>query len=115
MLLNDGILTICSLKNTAAPGKMPAEKLAVKSKHWYGERTVGYGRYFTALQANNKIEMQARIWRDREILSTDYCVLEDGSQYQIRQVQHLLDEDGLPVTDLSLERLGEFYDVASDS
>lgn len=114
MLLDSGVLTVCSRSNITRPGKMPAEKLTKKSEHWYGERTVGYGRYFAAQQANEQVDILVRIWHDRDIRSTDYCVLEDGEQYRIVQVQHAVDEDGLRVTDLSLERLGENYELAID-
>ena len=114
MLLDSGVLKVCALENTAPPGSMPAERLEPKSEHWYGERTVGYGRYFTAGQANERVDMLVRVWEDRSITTADYCLLEDGTQYRIVQVQQLLDEDELRVTDLSLERLGENYDLASD-
>ena len=41
-----------------------------------------------------------------------YAVTEDKKQYRIDNVQHLLDEDGLKITDLTLRRLDKLYDVA---
>ncbi len=112
MLLDSGILRVCTLEDTAEPGGMPSERLVEKSQHWYGERTVGYGRYFAAGQANERVDLLVRVWEDRSISTLDYCILEGGAQYRIVQVQQLTDEDGLRVTDLSLERMGENYDTA---
>ena len=104
MTLDSGILTVCKLKNTAAAGQMPVMQLAQQSTHYYGERTVGYNRQYAAMGVNQQIDMLVRIWQDR-------AVLEDDSQYRIDNVQHLLDSDGLEVTDLTLSALEEFYDV----
>ena len=51
-----------------------------------------------------------RIWQDKSITTRNYCVC-DEVQYKILQVQHLLDEDSLRVTDLTLERLGDPFVV----
>ena len=45
----------------------------------------------------------------------NYAVLEDGLQYRIDFAQDLIDEDGLPVTDLTLSRLENHYDVAGET
>lgn len=84
---------------------------ALKSRHFYGERTVGMSRYYTALAENRKTDLLVRIWRDPSVTTTDLCVI-NAEQYRILQVQHLADEDGLKVTDLSLERLGTHFDIA---
>ena len=55
MLLDSGVLKICSVENIANPGDMPIDKLVEKSKHWYGDRTVGMTRYFAAKQADNEV------------------------------------------------------------
>lgn len=111
MTLDSGILTVCKLKNTAAAGQMPVMQLAQQSTHYYGERTVGYNRQYAAMGVNQQIDMLVRIWQDRAVKIGMYAVLEDGSQYRIDNVQHLLDSDGLEVTDLTLGALEEFYDV----
>ena len=56
-------------------------------------------------------EDYVRIWRDRDVLTSDMCGIGEN-QYRILQVQHTLDEDGLQVTDLSLERVGTHFDLA---
>lgn len=114
MLFNAGILTVYELTNTAEPGSKPVEQLAFKSRHLYGERTIGYGRQYAARGVNENIDMLARIWEDREIHVGMYATTEDGTQYRIDNVQHLTDEDALKVTDLTLSRLGSFYEVLTE-
>ena len=45
---------------------------------------------------------------DRQI-----AVMEDDSQHRIRQVQKTYDEDGLKITRISLERIGDIYAFVS--
>lgn len=113
MLFDDGILQICTLKNKAESGEMPKEALVPGKEHFYGERTVGYGRQYAAKGVNEQVDMLVRIWQDRSIRIGMY-VLVDGDQYRIDNVQHLYDDDGLRVTDLTLQRLEELYDVSGE-
>ena len=103
-VLDSGVLTIFTQENTAAPGMMPVFTFTKRSEHFYEERTVGVSRFYTALQANQHIDMVARIWQDRGIETVQRCEA-GGQKYLIRQVQHTTDKDGLPVTDLALERM----------
>lgn len=114
MLLDSGLLTLCRLENAAAPGDMPKEHLVPLRQCFYGERTVGYGRQYAARGVNEQIDILARIWQDRQARVGMYAVLENGEQYRINNAQQLLDEDGLRVTDLSLERMDALYDLAAD-
>lgn len=112
MLFDSGVLTIFTLEDISEPGKMPVKRLTYKSECYYGERVVGYGRQYAARGVNEQIDMLARIWQDRSIRSNMYAVLESGEQYRISNVQHLEDDDGLRVTDLTLERLDDLYEIA---
>lgn len=114
MILDSGLLTICTLQNLAAPGEMPKEQLVPLRQCYYGERTVGYGRQYAARGVNEQVDILARIWQDREARAGMYSVLDNGEQYRITNAQQLLDEDGLRVTDLSLERMDDLYDIAAD-
>lgn len=112
-----GVLTVCSLTNTAQAGDMPKEELTAVATAYFEERTVGYSRYFTALGANERVDMMIRTWRMPEARAGMYAVLsssENDGQYRIAQVQHLLDDDGLKVTDLSLTRLETFYELEEE-
>lgn len=119
-----GLVTICTLDDMAEPGNMPDEKLNPLSQHYFEERSVGYNRQYAAMGVNERVDMLIRIWREPTVrigmfaLLTEYegQVNENGDQYRIDNVQHLLDDDGLKVTDLTLYRMDELYEVSeSDS
>lgn len=48
-------------------------------------------------------------WED--IQMTDVCVMENGDQFRILTRQPTLDDNGLRITRLSLERIDEKYAV----
>ena len=112
MLLDSGILELYKLVNTASNGNMPNEQLVYVDSAYYGERTVGYNRQYAAKAVNESVDKLIRIWRNESISAGMYVLLEDGNQYQIDMVQHLLDDDGLKVTDLTLNRLEKNYELS---
>lgn len=113
MTYDAGVVTLCELKDAnETAGGMPAMLLIPVERQFYGERTVGYRRQYAAFGANQQVDMLIRTWRSAEAQIGMYAVLESGEQYRIDNVQHLLDEDGLKVTDLTLRRLDKLYDVA---
>lgn len=99
-----GVCRIYRVENTAEPGMKPVFNRLLKAEQLFEERTVGITRYNTALQNNQRIDLVARIWRDKSIGTDDRCEI-DGLDYHIRQVQHTKNEDGILVTDLALERM----------
>lgn len=113
MILDSGIIQIYNLQNIAPKGSMPVEKLQFVSEHYFGERTVGYNRFYEAKGANQQADLLVRVWQDRTLSTKQYAVI-DNRQYRIIQVQHLLDERNLKVTDLTLERLDDLYDVITE-
>lgn len=112
MILDSGTLTVCTLGNMAEAGMMPVWALVVRSRHWYGERTVGYGRYYAAMGANQRIDQLVRIHQDRGIQAGMYAVLGNGEQYRIENVAQGGEDTELRWTDLTLVRLEDRYDVA---
>lgn len=117
MILDAGMATIYRVSSNAEPGDMYNENREKLLSAWFGYRIVGFSRYFTAYQANKKVDMMIRILKPRKtiIKSDDLCVIsvsgEPDHTYRIVQVQFLRDEDaGEDVADLSLERIGEKYD-----
>lgn len=107
---NAGVCNIYTVKNVAEPGNMPKDGLALKiGPLRYSERVVGSKRYWSAAQAQARIDLVLRVPQCREISPQDVCVLRDG-QYRIKQVQHITDD--VPVTDISLERMERSYDLA---
>ena len=116
-MFDAGKVTICNLQNTARPGRMPVEALVPVASAYFGERIVGYNRFYAALGANQQADLLIRIWRYPAKIG-QYAVLsmsENDGQYRIAHVQHLLDEDGLKVTDLTLSAMEDYYDVASET
>lgn len=109
MTLDSGVLII-KHPTVTSTGAMPVPSYTQVYEGYYAERTVGFNRYFTALAADDRIDLLVRIQRfvastaDLAVLTPSYP---DGTAgtYRIIQVQHLADEDGLFVTDLSLQRM----------
>ena len=127
-MMDDGIVTICNLVNTAADGDMPkdvletAEDLAGNELvYQFEERTVGYNRQYAAAGVGERVDMLIRVWRSparigQYAVLTDYEGQEnpDGDQYRITNVQQLKNDNGLKVTNLTLRRLDELYEVATE-
>lgn len=117
MILDTGIA--CFYHPAAQkPGGMVSKDGVLFHRGWYGERTVGMTRYYTARQNNDRVDRLIRILREgawAEIGADDYCVLSDGYRYRIVQVQMVRDEDaGADVLDISAERTG-VKDVGADN
>lgn len=114
-MIFEGFLRVYKLSNVAKKGEMPKNRLILKSEHYYGDRMIGYSRQYTAMGADQRVDKLVRIWRDETIRVQDYVITEDdGEQYRIDMVQHLLDEDNLKVTDLTLYRLEDNYEIYSE-
>ena len=107
---NDGNAKIYSVENTAAPGGMPNEGLVLKATLRYHERTVGVTRHYAAMQNESKIAAVIRCPQIRTIEAGHIAILKDGNQYRIDWIQYPEDIDP-PVMDLTLVKVGEFYDV----
>lgn len=105
---DDGILTICSLENTAEEGLMPVEKLVPITTAYYATKTVGYNRIYAAKGANTRIDKLVRAFNTTDI-SGQYCVLDDGAQYQIDTAAEIVEENAV---DLTLIKVEEYYEVA---
>lgn len=90
---------------------MPAVSYSEYYTGFYGEKTVGVTRYWTAQTWHDQIDQLVEIHRNGTIKTNDVAHLApfydtaEAATYIVRQVQHLYDDDGLPVTDLSLERM----------
>lgn len=110
-MLDSGKVTVYSVENEAERGAFPVRKLeSVKATECFERRTVGLTRYYAAKQANVTVDMVIRIWRNEAISTQDMAKI--GEQFfKIQQVQHSLDKDEMPVTDLTLERTDERFDT----
>lgn len=116
MTLDDGFLTIYETVNTAESGDMPALQLSAPwsdNEYDFGFLKIGNQRYYQASGADRQIDDLVRVWQDRRILPGFYAVFGE-MMFRIDRADHHNDEDGLPVTDLTLVRRDEHYDVASE-
>ena len=119
-LLDAGVLTLCNLTNTAALGDMASYKLVPVISQFFGERQIGINRAYLAKGADEQVDLLARIWDEgvrpkigQYAVITKYRYQEnpDGDQYRITLVQLTMNEDGLRVFDLQLERLVDYYEA----
>ena len=99
---NDGAVSIYAVKNKAKSGDKPKERLVLKKTLRYEERTVGIKRYYAAKQANVRVDYVLRVPRQRDIVSGDVAIPNDGAQYRVVQVQYPRGVIPL-VADLTLE------------
>lgn len=111
MTFDDGILSIYRTVDVSEPGMKPEIQLELKDQYYFGFNSIGITRFFQALQANQQISTVVNIPDWGDISTLDICVLEDGQQYKIVLRQPERDENGLRITRLSLERIGEEYAI----
>lgn len=120
-IYDGGTCTICDCVDYAKDGSMPYLCLVPIITSYFGVLKVGMNRAYLAKGADERIDYFVRIpeegYRPR---IGQYAVLasyeheEDhanGDRYRITLVQPQIDEDGLPVYDLQLERLNDNYDI----
>lgn len=112
MELSSGIATIWRGRNKSPPGGKPDVVYDQEFfLSYYGNKTVGINRYWTAQANNDQADLLIEIQRKSGISATDKVQLApsfddaDAGYYKIIQVQQVLDEDGNPMTDLTLERI----------
>lgn len=91
---NDGFCDIYTVKNN--------KRDALKMRLCYGEKTVGYKRYYTARAAGALITRLIQVPRQTTIDATDRVVI-GGDEYKIEQVQHVADTNP-PVSVLALRK-----------
>lgn len=122
MTFDDGIVGVYELTQDKIPGKMPVEGLDLKELFYFGYETLGINRYYTAMQAKQQIESVISIpgWNAIKanrhiaiIADEDGVISADCDQFRIVMAQPTTDEDGLRITRLSLERIGDKYALFS--
>lgn len=112
MLLDSGVLSVFEAENTAEKGEKPVLQYKRKiAESYYAQKTVGTTRFWNAKAQDNQIDLLLRIQRNAHISPAHRCFVQDFTStaiqgwYKILQAQQLMDEDGLPATELSLQRL----------
>lgn len=115
-MMDAGHIAVCELNNRGEVGQMPVEVLRKVTEADFEERTIGMSRQYAAKGVNERIDLLARVWRDAAVRIGMYAVVTESDydgQYRITNVQHMLDDDRLKVTDITLERLNRNYEIAS--
>lgn len=109
MLLDSGYLIIKRPVANTNKGGLPKESYAEVFRSNFAEKTVGINRYFTAKANDFSVDLFVEIQRYRarttDLVEVVSMVEPDlNGLYNVIQVQQIDNEDGLPVTDLSLQR-----------
>lgn len=105
----DGVCAVYRTKNVAQPGKKAEYKLEPKVPLLrYDERTVGIKRFYTAMQADTRIDRLIRCPRLDSVSVHDVLAIGD-EQYEIEQVQYPV-EVKPPSMDVTLRRLEVRYE-----
>lgn len=113
MNLDSGIATVWRGRNKAPAGSKPDIVYDQKIfESYYADKTVGITRFWSAKAHDDRADLVIEIQRNAGISSaTDQCEiapyldLAAAGTYKILQVQQVTDEDGQPMTDLTLQRI----------
>lgn len=105
MTFDDGILKVCEITNTSDNGDMPVHTLVEVARYHFAYDVLGINRYYTALNAKVHLSHVVNISGWNTIDPRSVIVMEDGTKYKLSLVQPMLDNDGLRMTKLSLERI----------
>jgi hypothetical protein len=100
------------MTNTAAPGNMPVDGLVPKYQSWYGELAFETSPGTIGAQEGISVANRIRIVQNRAVTNHDVAII-DGVQYDVVRAYHGVDdENGQPISDLTLERLVQAYDIS---
>lgn len=113
MVLDAGVLKILRGHNEAENGDLVRMVYDIEIfRSYYGEKTVGIQRFYTAKSVDSQADLLVEIQRCGAVLANkDVCRLKSfrdsgiSGDYKILQAQQVLDEDGIPMTDLTLQRI----------
>ena len=76
------------------------------------EMTVFHSRFWEAVQAGSRIDVMVEMPLHRKNADAGMFAEYDGHIYSVEQAQRQSDENGLPVTVLSMKRTETQYDIA---
>lgn len=128
-MMDSGLVSIYQLTNSAQSGLMPKEVLSPLTEdgetlEWQFEsRNISYSRQYAAEGVGQRVDMLIRIEYAPQVKIGMYAILTDydgqenadGDQYRIDLVSTHTDDFGLKVTDLTLYRLDELYELATET
>lgn len=105
-----GLLTICSLEDTATAGHKPEEKLVTLATAYYEERRAGITRIYQAMGADHRFDVLVRCF-NTDVPREGLYVVIDEDQFRIDVCQKIIGQDAI---DLTLVKLENYYDVISE-
>ena len=108
-MIYDTPITIMKLPSTV--GTPIQGKLETVFSAYCGEKSVYHARYWESVQSGHQVDKLVELPLHRDVTANMYALFKDHV-YAIAQAQFETDENGLPVTVLSLERTGIQYDAA---
>lgn len=108
-MYDSGTITVRRGVDVTPPGGMPEIDYRVVWSSYYSERTVGISRWANAQQYDARADLLIRVPRiyalnaESDIVRLSPYSHKDDRKYLIIQIQHVIDENGLPATDLTLQ------------
>lgn len=109
-MIYDTHITILKLPdNVGTPLQGKLEKVF---SAYCGEKEVYHGRFWESVQAGSRIDTLVELPLHWDVTASQYALYKDHV-YSIEQAQFPKDENGLPVTVLSLKRTEDQYDIAA--
>lgn len=109
LTFNDGIADFYKVRNTAPKGDKPVNTTVFAVRLRFGYETVGVNRFYTAKQADVKLDELIRTPMQRQISAQDIVKI-SGRFYRIEQVQHV-NGTKPPISRFSLSRIEVDYDT----
>lgn len=109
MILDDGILKIYKIISKKTSMGKVEKVLKYYDEAWYGINNTSISEYYKAKQADVNIEMRIEILQNKGVKSNDVIII-DGAQYTVGRVYHGVDEDDIPIKDITLEKVVNNYE-----
>lgn len=107
---NDGIVGIYKVENVAPDGDKPCEKLVLYNRYCFADKTVGFNRYYEAMQYNVQISRNILVPVNDFTINTQMVAVIGDTQYTIVQVQTAKDTRP-PHLILSLSEVEMNYEI----
>ena len=113
-MFNDGMLEIYRKIPSQTASGAPIDVLELYKRAWFGEIDFSVSEYYADKQAQSKAEKRIRIHQDKTVCNKHVVVITEAddskTQYNVGRTANTL-KDGVPVTNMTLERVTRQYDI----
>lgn len=109
MLLDDGNLKIYKVCPKKSKTGKPIKELVYLDEAYYSIINDSISEYYKAKQADVQIDLRVEILQNKRIHSNDIIIIDD-EKYEVGRIYHGTDEDGIPITDITLAKAVEDYE-----